>query len=93
MTIFEGDTKMSGNKEMKELNPEEMKQVAGGNIIDDMKSDIDDVINLNPIGAIKKWANTYDARSHNKAELYKAACKNGIETPTKVHDPLDVTRI
>ncbi len=64
---------------MKELSLEELDQAAGGSILDDMKSDIDDVINLNPIRAIKKWANTYDARSHNKVELYKAAQKNGIE--------------
>lgn len=67
-----------------------MDKAAGGNILDDMKSDIDDVINLNPIGAIKKWSNTLDARSHNSAQLYNAARENGIEGPPPTSPRIDL---
>ena len=66
------------NTNKKELNISELEQVNGGGFIHE-KVDIRDVIELNPIGAIKKWFNRSEARTHNQLEIYKAAVKNGFE--------------
>ena len=73
----EEDMKM--NTSMNELNLNEMEQVNGGGMIHEKTNIIKDVINLNPIGAIKKWYNTSEARTNNQLKIYLAAVENGIE--------------
>ena len=67
------------NTSMKELNINELEQVSGGGFIHEKVNLIKDVIDLNPIGAIKKWYNTSEARTNNQLKIYLAAVENGIE--------------
>ena len=67
------------NTSMKELNINELEQVNGGGMIHEKVNLIKDVIDLNPIGAIKKWYNTSEARTNNQLAIYKAAVANGFE--------------
>ena len=75
LTEEEQDALVADNGKM---DLENLDAVAGGNIFFD-RVDMKDVIDLNPIGAIKKWISTYEARWNNKYAIYKAAIKNGIE--------------
>jgi bacteriocin-like protein len=75
----EKEEEMKMNTSMKELNINELEQVNGGGMIHEKTNIINDVINLNPIGAIKKWYNTSEARTNNQLAIYKAAVANGFE--------------
>ena len=69
---------MSENKEMKELNLEEMNQVAGGNIIDDAKYELASLTKTIVMKVCQKQEED-NARANNTAALKNAAKENCIE--------------
>ena len=69
---------MSENKEMKELNMEELDQVAGGNIIDDATYELTNLTNSIITKVIQRQEKD-NARANNTAALKNAAKENCIE--------------